>query len=311
MRTSTYTLEQSIVAGLDFILALQSANGSWTDWNLPPGSSSLWTTAYVGYKLRCLPQHLKAKAASHMLAASHWLLDNEFADGGWGYNGEVGSDADSTSFAILFLASAGRLVPTTAYAHLARYQGSDGGFSTYLSDGHSNSWTISHPDVTPIALLALLTQSAPDRRIVQSGIEYVLEQKNPDGLWNTFWWDSFLYGTEASLSFLHAANVDIAASANLSQFQPANAFESALAISSLLYVDPFGLHTAIRDLTDKLIVQQQHDGSWKSVPVLRVTRRDCLEPWRSSDPGPLYSDPLKIFTTSTVLHALSRMYISL
>lgn len=308
MSARTYALEQSIAASLDFILALQSANGSWTDWALPPGRSSPWTTAYVGYKLRGLPQHLKAKAAPQILAASQWLLDNAFTDGGWGYNRAVGSDADSTSFAMLYLASAGQPVPGAAYTHLARYQGSDGGFSTYLSGGESNSWTVSHPDVTPIALLACLTQPAPDRRILQSGTDYVLKQKTPDGLWDSFWWDSFLYGTEANLSFLRAAKVEIAAPANLSRLQPANAFEIALAISSLLYVDPFGLSPAISDLTDKLIVQQQSDGSWKTAPILRITRRDCFKPWKSSDPGPLYSDPHKLFTTSTVLHALSRAF---
>jgi hypothetical protein len=313
MSTRISTLEQSIAAGLDFILALQSSNGSWTDWALPPGSSSVWTNAYVGYKLRCLPRHLKAKAAPHIAAASHWLLDNQFAEGGWGYNETVGPDADSTSYAILFLSSAGCHVPEAAYPHLARYQCLEGGFSTYLSDGESNSWTVSHPDVTPIALLALLTQTVPDRRSIQRGIDYVLEQQTPEGLWNSFWWDSLLYGTEVSLSFLRAANVDveIAAPVNLSRTPPSNAFETALMISILLYMDTFGLHTAIHDLTDKLIIQQESDGSWKTAPILRITRRDCFEPWTSGDSGPLFPDIHKLFTTSTVLHALSRMFISL
>lgn len=309
MSISTGTLERSIGAGLDFILALESANGSWTDWDLPPGSSSVWTTAYIGYKMRCLPEHLRAKAAPRVIAASHWLLDNEFADGGWGYNGAVGSDADSTSFAILFLASAGRRVPDAAYTHLARYQCSNGGFSTYLFDGESDSWTASVPDVTPIALLALLTKTAPDYRTLQRGIDYVLEQKTAEGLWNSFWWDSFLYATEANLSFLRATNVEIPAPADLSRIPPANAFETALLISSLLYLDPFGQRTAIRNLADKLIVQQQSDGSWKTAPILRITRRDCFEPWTSNEPGPLFPDPHRLFTTSTVLHALSRTFI--
>lgn len=313
MSTRISTLEQSIAAGLDFILTLQSSSGSWTDWDLPPGSSSVWTTAYVGYKLRRLPQHLKTKAAPRILAASHWLLDNVFADGGWGYNETVRSDADSTSYAILFLAAAGRHAPETAYAHLARYQCLDGGFSTYPSDGESNSWTVSHPDVTPIALLALLTQNVPDRRAIQRGIDYILEQKNPDGLWNSFWWDSLLYGTEVSLSFIRAVNIDveIATPVTLSRTPPANAFETALMISSLLYMDPFGLRTLIQDLADKLILQQQSDGSWKTAPILRITRRDCYHPWTFGDSGPLFSDIHKLFTTSTVLNALSRTFLLL
>lgn len=37
----------------------------------------------------------------------------------------------------------------------------------------------------------------------------------------------------------------------------------------------------------------------------RVTRRDCDSPWDSPDPGPLFADPERIFTTATVLAALS------
>jgi squalene cyclase len=300
------TLDQAIAAGLDYILTLQSADGSWTDWDLPPGSSPSWTTGYIGYKLRYLPQHLKLKAAPHLIAGSQWLLLNQFTDGGWGYNRAVGTDADTTSFAILFLASSGQQVPVAAYTILAHYQSPDGGFSTYLPEGESNSWAVSHPDVTPLALLALLTQPTPDRHALDHGLEYVLRQKNPDGLWNSFWWDSFLYGTEASLSFLRAHGTAIAAPSGLSLVQPANAFEGALLISSMLYIDPSGFRKTIRDLADKLKTEQQPDGSWKTAPILRITRRDCFEPWASGNPGPLFADPHRLFTTSTVLHALSR-----
>ena len=36
-------LEHALEAGLRFFLARQSAEGSWSDWDLPPGESrSLW-----------------------------------------------------------------------------------------------------------------------------------------------------------------------------------------------------------------------------------------------------------------------------
>ena len=37
--------------GLRFVLAAQDAQGAWTDWALPPGSSPDWTTAHVGLRL--------------------------------------------------------------------------------------------------------------------------------------------------------------------------------------------------------------------------------------------------------------------
>jgi squalene-hopene/tetraprenyl-beta-curcumene cyclase len=311
MRARTHALERSIARGVDLILSHQSVNGSWTDWDLPPGSSSIWTTGYVGYRLCSLPQHLKTSAAPHILAAANWLLANASADGGWGYNAIVGSDADSTSFAILFLASAGRRAPEWAYTHLTSYQRPDGGFATYLPGDGFGSWTTSHPDVTPVALLALLTRGVPDRRALYAGIDYVLMQQTPEALWRSFWWNSFLYGTEASLSLLHTAGVEGAAPANLSRFPPTNAFETALLISSLLYLDPSGLHDVVLDLADRLVAQQHPDGGWEAAPILRITRRDCFEPWESDAPGPLFSDPRRLFTTSTVLHALSRTVVSL
>jgi hypothetical protein len=264
----------------------------------------------VGYKLASLPQHLKAKAAPHLRAASDWLLRHPFPEGGWGYNEAVGSDADSTSFAILFLASAGRPVPETAYQRLALHQSPDGGFSTYLTGGGTGSWGVSHPDVTPIALLAMLTRAA-ERGSLDKGIEYVLGHRTPVGVWNSFWWDSFLYGTEASLAFLRAVQVETVAPTGLDQIVPAHAFEAALLISSLFYADPRGLPAAPCDLVGRLMAEQEVDGSWKSAPILRITRSNCLEPWTSGDAGPLYPDPRRLFTTSTALHALSRMYARL
>jgi len=297
--------DQTLAAGLDYILARQSADGSWTDWNLPPGSSSTWTTGYIGCKLRFLPPHLALKAAPRLAEGAHWLL-NQFAPGGWGYNRAVGPDADTTSFAILFLVASDLPVPGEAYRCLARYQNPDGGFSTYLPEGASNSWTVSHPDVTPMALLALISQPVVDSHAIECGLEYALKQQNSEGLWNSFWWDSSLYGTEASLSLLHSQPGATALPPRLERFRPANAFEKALLLSGMLYCGPAGFQAAIRSLAQQLAAEQQQDGSWKAPPILRITRRDCFEPWASAGPGPLFADPQRLFTTATVLNALSR-----
>jgi squalene-hopene/tetraprenyl-beta-curcumene cyclase len=309
MTAITLSLQETIAAGLDYILSMQAEDGSWTEWALPPGSSSIWTTAYVGYKLRYLPLKLAAIAAPRIAAAARWLSDKEFADCGWGYNEAVGSDADSTSYAILFLASAGLQVPNAAYTLLGNLQCADGGFATYLPICEPDSWNVSHPDVTPIALLALLTLPAPDRKVIQRGIGYVLQHKTLVGLWNSFWWRSCLYGTEASLSLLDAAGIEMPSSAALIQIEPENSFEVALLTSSLLYVERDASHGMIRDLVDTLICQQRPDGSWNTAPILRITRRDCYEPWVSGDAGQLYVEPNRLFTTTTVLHALIKAHL--
>src|ERR1700722_10729424 len=90
------SLERVLGSSLEYILSRQRRDGSWGDWALPPGESSIWTTAFVGCRLTGL--------------AATWLEERIFSDGGWGYNEEVGSDADSTALAILFLASQGKRV---------------------------------------------------------------------------------------------------------------------------------------------------------------------------------------------------------
>jgi hypothetical protein len=276
---------------------------------LPPGRSSVWTTAYVGYKLNDLPKHLAVKAAGPIRSASQWLIDCQFADGGWGYNPAAGSDADSTSFAILMLKAAGQRVPETGYEHLLRYQQRDGGFSTFLSTGKPNAWTVSHPDVTPIALLALMTRNRSGTdTLIQRGIDQVRQQQTPDGIWKSYWWDTFLYGTDASLALLRKAGVPIAPPTKLSRIKPANVFETALLISALLNAEPRAAFERVHVWIGQLLSEQQANGSWPSEPILRVTRRDCFEPWDFDDPGPLFADSRRLFTSATVLSALSRSY---
>ena len=304
-------LRKSISAGLDYILTLQATDGHWTDWNLPPGTSLAWTTGYVGFKLDSLPEDWSEKAASVRLAASNWLLRNQFPDGGWGYNESVGSDADSTAFAILCLTSAGLKAPDSAYNHLTQYHCSDGGFSTYYCDDIRNSWGVSHPDVTPVVLRALLTTHSTGESVVSDGLKYVLGQKTKEGIWNSFWWDSHLYSTEANLSLLtavkgqHDLNVTEKV---LCQLGPAKVFEVALLISSLLHLATPRARAVVAPLLEQLIRQQQPDGSWISDSILRIVNRDCFKPWACANAGPVFSDPQRLFTSSAALAALSMAY---
>jgi hypothetical protein len=301
-------LRQSIASGLDYVLGLQAGDGCWTDWELPPGSSSTWTTAYVGYQLRSLPADDRVRAAGPVRLAARQLLAKQFAEGGWGYNEAVGPDADSTAFAILLAASAGETPLEEAYTRLVAFQCPDGGFSTYPFQGERNSWVVSHADVTPIALFALLTKYPLGSSVVSRGLDYVLLNKTSAGLWNSFWWDSYLYSTEANLSLLRALGIPIdpgATQKSLLREKPQSAYEMALLISSLISL---GCDASAWESVEQLTAQQQPDGSWKSQPILRVTRRDCYEPWRCANPGTLFADPKRLFTSATVIAALSKVY---
>lgn len=302
-------LEVAILRGLEYILQQQDAPGSWTDWALPPGSSSEWTTAYVGYRLQGARPNGQPHLEPALDRAATWLLDHQFSDGGWGYNPSVPSDADSTALAILFLSAMNRPPPPQAYEHLRHFQRNDGGFSTYIPDGLTGSWGHSHPEITPIAALALLTDSAgTPTPAIDHAIRWIQTARRPDGTWNAFWWTTGLGATEASLACLTSLGRPEPAPDMLMRMKPGGNLQSALLLS-VMATRTRTTHAEI--LTTPLIAAQAPDGSWCSEAILRVTKRDCDTPWNSPNAGPLFGDPRKLFTTATVVAALSRFHSQL
>jgi hypothetical protein len=291
----------------EFILRHQSGEGSWTDWALPPGPSDYWTTAYIGARLSGLPRPFRSRTGPAVRAAAHWLARQEGDGGGWGYNDKVGCDADSTANAILFLAREGFTVKARSYERLLGFQRPDGGFSTYPWDEGLGSWGGSHPDVSAVAAQALLPLLGSDSDVLRRATGYVVKQRDPAGIWNSFWWPSPLYATEASLSLLRATRTQVdlgQVCRTLLGMTPANAFESALLIGCLLHAADGPRSDRAEELADRLVAEQLPDGSWASTPILRVTDRDCTQPWECPDPGPVYADPRRLFTSATVLRSL-------
>jgi squalene cyclase len=298
-------LSTSIEGGLHYLRSNQTDAGFWSDWQLPPGESRMWTTAYVGYRLSMLPRIARATVDEHLTHAHAWLRASELPDGGWGYTEQTGADADSTSLALLFLHSRGDDVASEG--RLCAYQQPDGGFSTFTRDASYGSWVLSHPDVTAIALLALKRKSLAFTDRMRCGLGYLRQRQRADGLWNSFWWTSCLYSTEAALAFLHAAGeiTDRTRITSALRAVPTpTAFESALLLLCLIRLgkadDPLAME-CVRTLQSK----QLPDGSWASGPILRLTSRDISEPWLTEDAGPLFGDARRVFTTATVIPALS------
>jgi squalene cyclase len=309
-RDGTKNLERALGLALEYILGRQQRDGSWIDWDLPPGQSSIWTTAFIGCKLAGLSSILRERASASTGLASEWLNVKMFADSGWGYSEEVGSDADSTALAILFLASEGKNIPAACYAFLQSFQCADGGFATFGGQPNLGTWGVSHADVTPSAVLAMMTKYGTTSETVDRGFQFVLDHKTRAGIWQSFWWTSFLYSTEKSLSLFQAVglNIDLQVTRKtLLDTRPQSPFESALLLSSLLCLPNSAPDQVIRSVVDELLRDQAPDGSWRSSPMLRVTRRDCLEPWKPGDPDRLFRDQNNLFTTATVIEALSKL----
>lgn len=268
----------AVSRGLAFLAAQQDEAGFWEDWDLPVGASRMWTTAYVGWRL--------ASSGYPLKSAVNWMEAAELDGGGWGYAESTGADADSTALGILFLTTMGRQAPESALRRLLHFVRDDGGFGTYAFDQSFGAWTNSQVEVTATAALALRAAGVEDET-VRRAENYVRSRSRPDGIWDSYWWTSPFYATEVCVRLLGDDG------AALEQLRPANAFEEALQAMTL------------KKSAGKMAATQLADGSWQSAPVLRLTRRDVVEPWASNDAGPCFPDPRRVFTTATVVAALS------
>jgi hypothetical protein len=299
-------IEAAVTRGLGFVLGHQDVAGSWTDWELPPGPSPDWTTAYVGFRLSGLGLPFRPGLVGRLDQAARWLLGRRFADGGWGYNETVESDADSTALAVLFLASAGCPAPDEAYAHLSRFQQPDGGFSTFIPDGLTGSWGLSHPEITPVVLLALRTRpNGAQEDVLARGLAWIRRARRTDGTWHSFWWSTPLPATEANLALLAALGTPERPPAALAQWDPGDSLEAAHLLSISAAAGPSG---RVETLARRLIAEQAADGSWQSAPALRVTSRNSARPWEEPTPGPLFADPRRLFGTATAVGALGTLH---
>jgi hypothetical protein len=301
--TAASAVEGAIGSCLDFLLDARSNEGCWSEWDLPPGRSSTWTTAYVGLQIRELAAPLNSLVAPALRSAARWLQQNELGGGGWGYSELTGCDADSTANAVLFLRRSGEPPSAATYLRLLRFQQADGGFSTYDADEGLGSWGITHIDVSAVAGLAI----QPIEEAFDRAVGYILRGRTADGLWNSFWWSSSLYATRASLALLRTVNPGLEVTTtrtSLRQIVPQNAFERALLLDALGLCD--GPPELADALAASLAEEQFSDGSWPSAPILRITHRTCTTPWNSPDAGELYADTDRLFTSATVLAALAR-----
>jgi hypothetical protein len=300
-------LRRAIYAGLEYILGRQTSEGYWLDWSLPAGPSDMWTTAFVGYRLSFLGASGRGLLDKALRKAARWLSHSMLSDGGWGYNSGVGADADSTAHSILFLSRIPGSAPPASYERLLAFQCADGGFATFRPFGDNRSWSVSHPDVSAVALLALLTRLTRSDPAIEAGIQYSLRCRTADGVWNSFWWDSSLYATLANLRLLNSVRaVPIEPTLrSLCTTIPETPFWAALFLESLTILRALESFLLCRHVVERLIRDQASNGSWISTPTLRLTRRDCFEPWNSADSGLLFADPHRVFTTAAVISALS------
>jgi hypothetical protein len=298
----THTIATAIAAGLGYLEREQAGDGFWSDWQLPPGPSQVWTTAYVGWRLSGLPL-ATASAAPRLDRAAAWLRTAACADGGWGYGAATGPDADTTALATAFLRHRG-IAAAHAVPRLLAHQQADGGFATYTRAWNHGAWTHSHPEVTAAAVVALTPEAGVPLEALQAGRRYLHQVRGDDGLWPSYWWTTPLYATEAALACV-GPDLEPArrqAVAAVVATPTPTCFEAALQVSCLVQLAEIEAASA---RLGPILEAQAEDGSWPSGRVLRLTHRHVEHPWRVADAGPLFADDRRTFSTATVVAALS------
>lgn len=284
-----------------FLCAHQDEAGAWRDFVMPPGRSDAWVTAYVG---RALQRLHDPELAPRLDRATTWLVEHAEPDGGWSYRaGHVASDADSTAHVLAFLAASG-LGAVEGYARLLHFQFADGSFCTYDPGPEVGAWGCPHACVTPAATHALLDVVTPDHARVRDALDWIAAAGRT-GLWQSYWWTTPWYACALALEVLVRGGREIDRDAIRQRLDalvgPRTVFDDAMALRCHVAL---GDELAAQQGRSRLLAAQNGDGSWPSVPMLRIVRRAYGEPWLEPDAGPVVRDDQRLFTTATVMHAL-------
>lgn len=285
--------------GVQALVTLQHADGRFTDYLLPVGTANEWVTGYVGMRLAQVADQVHSRAARAAAErAADWLTDERSHSQGWGYNGLVESDADSTALVMALMRELGREVSDSDLQFLAGHWRAGGGFATFESG--PNAWAAPHWDVTPLAYLALDPQTR--ERLEAEFTAFMGRERTQDRRFRSYWWRTGHYATLTTLEAL----------AQLGWPTPCGivsedrAFESNLELACELGIAVLTevASTRCADLARALLGQQRADGRWDGSPDLRVTDDACFEPWKNSA-GAFYADESGTVTTATGLRTLA------
>lgn len=310
--SSTSLVNNALSKAVDFLSKGFCLAGCWIDFFYVASGGRDWITAYVGWSLLQLlspPSDLVRQAAA-------LLIRDRYESGAWGYRPGLPMDADSTSWATLFLqASSTSVNLARAVELLLLHQNpADGGFQAYRTADDIgyyiqaepgtdlSAWVSSHLCVTCAAVQALCaTGMTTDAEPIRKALAFIRQRQTDDGYWNAYWYYGRTYGTLHALRILH----DIGDESDWSRLERARiwleegqladgswnsgvkdetgrAFDTGLAISALLEY-PRPPYAAIERGIAWLIEQQQPDGHWESRPTLQLPPGSQHYPWQRTD----------------------------
>jgi squalene-hopene/tetraprenyl-beta-curcumene cyclase len=315
---SSERLKLSIEKALKFLRDGRNPDGLWSDFLTLAGESTYWVSGYVGYAVA--PRRGAQEEGDWLADVGSRILEHQRRDGGWGYGQIVPSDADSTSWCLLFLSRLGTQSQESrqrALSFLSRHQSpADGGFRTYamprevgrymmLDDSVSfDGWASSQTCVTAVATRALIeTRASPG---VDAALDHIREDQTPEGYWNSYWWSDRLYATVNCMETLRLAgangrgkdeDVTLLSRAQAwitgtqlrdGGWSPDTAaiegrpFSTALAVAGLAQASARSSadQTSLRRGLEWLLSRQLEDGSWGHGHILRIPHPSMKEPWK-------------------------------
>jgi hypothetical protein len=294
-------LAEPIEAGSRYLLERQSEDGAWRDYELEPGMSEAWTTAFVGCALADPPPTDPALPALRRAAGR---LHDLRRPQGWGYNAATATDADSTVWTLAFLAAVDELRDVDSLALLGPHVDPSGGVHTFLEPDRFGSWAEAHPEVTALAGVVLVALDAP-RPLIELLRDRCLAWRD-GGCWPSFWWATPAYSTACAVRFLRAVDalraperIEAWAIAQLER-QP-----SSLELAELTRI---GVDLGSRELSgaalELLLAGQREDGGWPPSRLLLVPpQRGPGEPQVAADPRGLMSTAAAVTALKAVVMA--------
>jgi hypothetical protein len=298
-------VELSTRRASQFLLRAQCPDGAWRDFQLKPGRSEAWTTAYVGSRLLAVRERWPDLEVDPCLQRAVSFLHVSRQPSGWSYNRQCGADSDTTAQVILFLRRMGEPVTLKGYAALAKFQVADGHFATFKNCGGRLGWERGHAEVTAVAMQAMGQVLDAKHSILQRAENSLRTHLAGAHAADSYWWPSRNYLARELLilacAYRDAPRLIVR---SIRATHDGSSFDRGLALE----VDKLAGRESEELLkpTEELIHLQLADGSWTSEPILRVT-----DPRARGFDDPLFkqsavvADDLRTFTTATILGALS------
>jgi hypothetical protein len=292
--------------GIAGVCAAQDEDGGWSDFEVTGmGASGAWVTAAVGLRLAGLPPAFRTDVVDRAVERAVDKIDGEPR---WSYNHKTPADADTTAHAMLLLGEAGR-VRAGSVAQLLSFQTLDGGFSTFPPNARGAdhaSWSVSHPDLTPVAVRALAPHRAqPDVAAALARALIRRTEDRIDGRWPAFWWGLDWYTAAA---WARAAS-DLGAAWDPPARPMPGPLRAPLDAAYLLEVALASSWEGVAiTVADVLMAASEAAPLWPAVPVLRVTAPHVVRPWElpGHQGGVLYADVRGIYSSAVIVSALAR-----